>query len=127
MDQPIWDLPIWSDGYRIGDDAIDCCHRDMLTGLAAIDGAIRELDYARAERLIEALADASSIHAQSEDECFVGADHGFPHETIDEQIVALRSHVRRRTAPEGVVGMIGALGRTMLSDIHADRVELARV
>jgi len=121
------DLPIWSDRYRIGNDTIDCCHRDMLTGLAAIHGAIRDLDYTRAERLIDELEDASSIHALSEDECFVGADHGFPHETIDEQILMLRKHVRRRTAPIGVVDIIGALGRTMLSDIQIDRLELARM
>lgn len=118
--------PVWSDLLCIGNEAIDSSHRDIINGLAAVHGAVHERDYPRAERMLDALADACSIHAQSEDEAFVGTDHCFPHETLDDLLSTLRQGVRRRLDPDRVFDTIRALGDTLLSDIHADRWEMAR-
>lgn len=117
--------PFWSDALCIGNEAIDSSHKDIMTGLAAVHGAVDERDYPRAERMIDALADACSIHAQSEDEVFVGGDHCFPHETLDDLLSTLRLGVRHRLDPDRVFETIRALGDTLLSDIKADRWEMA--
>lgn len=120
------DAPVWSDLLCIGDEAIDNSHRDIIVGLAAVHGAVCEHDYVEAERMIDALADACSIHAQSEDEVFVGGDHCFPHETLDDLLSTLRLGVRHRTDPDRMLDTIRSLGDTLLSDIEADRRELAQ-
>lgn len=119
-------MPVWSDLLRIGNETIDSSHRDIMAGLAAVHEAVHEHDYPRAERMIDALADACSIHAQSEDEAFAGTDHCFPHETLDDLLLTLRLGVRHRQAPDRMFDTIRALGNTLLSDIHADRWEMAR-
>lgn len=119
------DMPIWTDFLRIGDDTVDNSHQDMMTSLAAVDDAVRRSEFDHAARMVDALSDACSIHAQSEDELFAGQDHAFPHETLDDLIAALRAQVLHRQA-ERAQGTVAALRRALLSDIHADRAELAR-
>jgi hemerythrin len=121
------DIPSWSDFFALGHDAIDSSHRDIMLGLARVQGAVRAQDYRRAEQWVEALSDACSIHAQSEDETFVGFDHDFPHETFDELLTRLRAGVCDRNSPERALAALQALGQALLSDIHADRSEMARL
>lgn len=94
--------------------------------LGDIHAAVHERDFVRAERSVEALSDACSIHAQSEDEVFVGLDHGFPHETLDELVERLRAGVQARVIDRALIA-IHALGQALVSDIDADRVEMARL
>lgn len=117
----------WSSRFLVGDDTIDASHHDILNSLAAFHGAIRQHDLRQAEIMVEALSDACSIHAQSEDEAFVGLDHAFPHETLDEMVGWLRTGLRHRHAPHRVFGTVRALGQALAEDIRADRRELARV
>lgn len=120
------DMPQWSPRLLVGDDSIDASHHDILNTLSALDGAMRQRDYRQAEIMIEALSDACSIHAQSEDEAFVGLDHAFPHETLDEMLQWLRTGVRHRHAPHRLFGTLRAFGQALAEDIRADRRELAR-
>lgn len=118
-------IPAWSERLSVGDDSVDSCHRDLILSLSQAYRAICDLDYVRAERIVDGLLDSSSIHIQCEDERFSGRDHSFPHETIDDLIQALRRGVRNLVEVEGIFLLIDNVEHALVADIQADRAEIA--
>jgi len=118
-------LPVWSDALVSGDDAVDSCHREMVVCLTRIREALAASKLCIAERVTGELYDLCAIHAQIEDNCFVGYDHDFPHEALDDQVVRLRAAMRNRVARHTMFDMLGAIGHTLLSDISVDKRDLA--
>lgn len=114
---------IWTDALKVGDFAIDSCHREMFACLEKLYGGVIEKDHKLSKTLMNTFSDLTALHAGLEHTLF-GSSHSPSHELLDDRLSRMdpQDFIGRRTP--FLLETVHTIQRALLTDVFHDKMAI---